>query len=299
MQKQQLDTLLFDLLRQRQAQNTSSQESASIEQLEEIKGNLEQLISRLAISTPQLTPPKTAPFTYQNPTPSENLSSSQLPTAADGRYRLSNNSLALDLHIDRKKCGIITGDLYATVLDFRGESNAYIGSFRSKRGANLTSWEPSLPITAYDADGQSASGTLTFTLVAGKELALQLSLETKIRNLPVDQPITFSGRILSNKSREISIEMEQEVGCQPIEGHSSSGEKYSIKRCLEQAGFEVSQYGRNLAIPTPPLGNWDSGQLHNLHLQLSKDAEERHPLHFNAILLKHHSKPGVVAEQLL
>lgn len=261
----------------------SSEDRQRMQTLDALESDIEKALSNLQ-----------GPQTFSSPYSTNKQAQSPLPI--DGRYTVGNDTYTVELHVDVRGSGIISGDIYSAYSDYRGDFSQYVASFRSEIATKITPQTNPLPIFAYDKEGRKAKGVLLFNTIAGKEISLQIQLDDKVRGLPVSRIITFSGRQVAQTMREICLELEGEAGAEALPEVQFAGQRTTVKTSLEDAGFEVFRVGRYNQIPPPPIGRWDSSQAHGLMTQFAKEPFERKAWNFVTLMLQKHDKKGLIAE---
>ncbi|WP_133111688.1 hypothetical protein [Candidatus Scalindua japonica] len=166
-------------------------------------------------------------------------------------------------------------------------------SFRSEPGVSLTPQTNPLGIVAEDRDGKRSRGELLVSSVSGTEITVHLILESQILGLPLNQSITFAGRYEEATMRELGIEMETEVGTDPMPGWEINGRTMTLETSLEDAGFEVFNVGQRNQIPSPTSGKWDNSQLHGLMSQFAQEPIDRKSWNLHLLMLQESTLDGL------
>lgn len=208
----------------------------------------------------------------------------ELPT--DGRYRFANEHLQIDLRIDLMGSNIISGDISAV---HAGHSE-YLASFRSRPGLPLTNEINPLPVVIEDLENRRAQGRLIIKETQSDQITMALSVDAKIKALPIARPVFFIGSFLASSMREIGIELEAEEGVETTPDWDYEGRLVTIESVLEESGFDVYNVGQRDLIPTPASGNWDDSQLHGLMSSFAQEPLNRLNWHVHLLMLQ---KPRV------
>ncbi len=202
------------------------------------------------------------------------------PLPADGRYRLSNDAVSLELRVDLEVSGIVSADVFALGDGHR----EHVASLRSRPGLELTSASNPLAVVVADVDGRRAEGTLS--LSGGGEAGAVLTVDEQIKALPLAQPMSFVGRFEGRAMRTLGLELETETGTVADVEWPFEGDFVTIESCLGDAGFEVSRVGHRNQIPAPSGGRWDDSQLHGLMTQFAQEPLDRRSWNLHVLMLQ-------------
>ncbi len=209
---------------------------------------------------------------------------------ADGRYRLANDVLEMELRIDLDGSNIVSGDLFAAAAGQR----EYLASFRSPPGTRLQKGSNPLFLVVTDAHRQRADGALQVTQGAGINLLVDLTVYSPVKALPVNQTVSFSGRLEGTAMRRLGLEIEAEAEVLTTPNWEAGGKRISIQSCLENAGFDVYHTGDRSTIPTPDVqGGWDDSQLHGLMTDMARSRLDRPDWQLQALLLQKPKMAGL------
>ena len=209
---------------------------------------------------------------------------------ADGRYAVGNDALAVELRIDLAGSNIISGDIFSAVGGFR----EYVASFRSEPGAEITPVDNPLEIVAEDRDGKHAQGEVLFGSADVTDITMTLLLDAALIALPVNQTMTFAGRFEGDAMRELGVELESEIGIDPLPEWDFNGEAMTVEKSFANAGFDVFNVGFRSQFPSPSSGKWDTSQLHGLMAQFAQEPIDRKSWNLHLLLLEESTLGGLL-----
>lgn len=208
----------------------------------------------------------------------------------DGRYNLSNDVLAVELRIDLGTCNIISGDVFALAGGYR----EYAASFRSEPAAALLSENNPVAIVAEDNEGGRSRGILKFGATAGDEIILTLTMDEPVKAFPVRQAITLAGRYTGASMREIGIELESELGTDPMPSWDFNNRPVTVETCFEEAGFNVFNVGFRDQFPAPSSGRWDTSELHGLMTRFAQEPMDRKSWNLHLLMVRESTTRGLL-----
>lgn len=175
-----------------------------------------------------------------------------------------------------------------------GGFREYVASFRSEPGAEITPVDNPLEIVAEDRDGKHAQGELLFGSVGTTEITMTLLLDAALIALPVNRTLTFAGRFEGNAMRELGVELESEIGVDPLPEWDFNGETITVEKSFANAGFDVFNVGFRSQFPSPSSGQWDTSQLHGLMAQFAQEPIDRKSWNLHLLLLQESTLAGLL-----
>lgn len=175
-----------------------------------------------------------------------------------------------------------------------GGFREYVASFRSEPGAEITPVDNPLEIVAEDRDGKHAQGELLFGSVGTTEITMTLLLDAALIALPVNRTMTFAGRFEGNAMRELGVELESEIGVDPLPEWDFNGETITVEKSFANAGFDVFNVGFRSQFPSPSSGQWDTSQLHGLMAQFAQEPIDRKSWNLHLLLLQESTLAGLL-----
>jgi len=197
----------------------------------------------------------------------------------DGHYEGKNQHVFIDLRIDEKVCGVISGDIFRTA----SEGNSYVASFRTAPGVRIQRSQKSWTLVGQDEHGGRTIGTLHLLCKDDEnKLKGSLTFNKALHSLPVRAPIEFEATYTSDAMRTLGLEWEEEKGIAAPTYYVHNGRQITVETALKDAGLRVKYVGQRSEIPTNGDG-WGTSQLHTLmqdfaQASLSKRAWELHVL---------------------
>ena len=201
----------------------------------------------------------------------------------DGRYRLANDVLHMELRIDLGVSSIVSGDIYAVAEGHR----EYIAFFRSQPGLDIMQTTNPIPIVIEDTEQRQAVGELEIEEGSELNVVVALTATAQIKALPMNQAMLFVGRLEGQAMREIGIEMEVEQETEIAVTWELNDRTITIQSALEEAGFDVFNVGERSAILTPsPDDKWDDSQLHGLMTQFAQEKLDRPDWDLHLLMLQ-------------
>jgi hypothetical protein len=175
-----------------------------------------------------------------------------------------------------------------------GGFREYVASFRSLPGAQITPAANPLQIVAEDRDGKHAQGDLLFSSADATEVTMTLLLEAPLMALPVNQAMTFAGRFEGAAMRELGVELESEIGVDPLPAWDFNGEAMTVEKSFTDAGLDVFNVGFRSQFPSPSSGQWDTSQLHGLMVQFAQEPIDRRSWNLHLLLLHESTMDGLL-----
>jgi hypothetical protein len=218
------------------------------------------------------------------------VTNKMIPIPADGRYNAGNDVLFMVLRIDLKVARMVSADLFATANGHR----EYVASLRSNPGVAVTSGNNPLAVVIEDRDARQARGWLTFHAVTGSEITLDLLVDDQILALPVGRPTALTGRLVDSRMRELGIEMETEMGIEPLPSWEFEGRIITVESCLEDAGFNVFNAGFRDQFPSPSSGKWDTSELHGLMRAHAQEPLDRKSWNLHLLMVRESTLDGLL-----
>ena len=209
---------------------------------------------------------------------------------ADGRYNVGNDLLTMELRVDVGGTNIVSGDLFAVAAGHQ----EYVASFRSLPGSTIGPADNPLSIVLEDRDGKQAQGLIAFTNDTGTEIVLELVVDSQILALPVGQPAAFAGRFMDSSLRELGLEMESEIGIDPLPSYEFNGRTITVETCLEDAGFNVFNVGHRDQFPSPSSGKWDTSELHGLMSTYAQEPLDRKSWNLHLLMAQESTLNGLL-----
>ena len=209
----------------------------------------------------------------------------------DGRYRLANANLEMELRIDLKDSKIISGDLFST----NRLGREYLASFRTPPGMDPRSSSQALAVIIEDRRARRASGSLQILTNIPEATSVTLTSDTTVDALPVGRAITFAGQFEGTSLRRLGLEVEVEADITRSPEWQQNGHVFTIESCLSKAGFDVYNTGDRSTIPKLPddQGGWDDAQLHGLMTDFARVRLDRPDWQLQALFLDKPRKVGL------
>ena len=210
----------------------------------------------------------------------------------DGRYEGGNADEFLDLRIDRKGHGLISGDVFLAGSDRRD----YLASFRTVAGAapaGLT-----CDILWFSSDGRTADGRLTLTPDPDDTATVQLRVGRQLNGLPAGDLAPVTVRWQSDEFRRIDVEQEVEERVDVPATAEVNGLSLTFEGILREAGFDVGRSGTPSVIPRQDGGwEWNEANVFSvLSAQMAKYAAadlSRPAWQVQTLMLSRSTRPDV------
>ncbi|WP_436397689.1 hypothetical protein [Roseobacter sp. S98] len=190
----------------------------------------------------------------------------ELPPVADGRYTGGNARLVLELRMDIRGTGVISGDL----MGRRAGREDYLASFRTVPGVRPdATLSAGWPAEFCAGDRTTAHGIVWLRpSLAGGTIVIALHVDGALPGLPARTTFEMTAEWESPYLRRLGIEMEMENGTEPPPTWKSGRRQITVKSALQDAGFEVTDTGVRNRIPEQKDG-WGQAELHTLMTDLA------------------------------
>lgn len=233
-------------------------------------------------------------FDIQQPNPPTAARGEPLPQ--DGRYRLANSRLELDLRIDIGGSNIVSADLFVANVCSERHSRIYLASLRNRPGLALSTHRLPLPIVVQDGNGRRAQGELDVVSNAAG-LAVGITIDAQVNGLPAGQVVILSGHFEGPQMRTLGLELESEVGVTTEPVWEIGNRVVTVESCLRDAGFDLHSTGRrtriDVRVDKDTWQGWDDSQLHTLMTLLAQARIDRPEWQMQALMLTRPSLAGL------
>lgn len=207
----------------------------------------------------------------------------------DGRYAGGSPEIWIELRLDLRECGIVSGDLYRLQPDARH----YVASFRTAPGGvrENGSW----PIIGQDEYDRRVEGRLWLEPLSDPpdSLSGRIRFEGPLEGIPPRRSIPFALERLSSAFRSLGLEIEIEEGVEPIRGYSFSDRLMTLEEALASAGIATYTTGIADRIPRVAAG-WGMAQLHALMSDLAQSPLQRRAWEIHMLLLSDSDREGLL-----
>ncbi len=216
-------------------------------------------------------------------------SKNKTPNLKDGLYIASNDQLKSDLRIDMKGTGIISMDIFG----ISGDSVAYLASFRTNPGAELSESQKTFEVICEDKDEKTTRGKLIFSPVSEMKASVELKLDDHLYGLPSNYPVLLTAQWLHSYFRKIGVETEQEENVMDIPSYEFEGKTVTVDSCFENTGIKLVRAGERDNIPAT-ISGWDDAQLHALMSQFADESLDRKDWLLHLLLLSKSKLSGLL-----
>jgi hypothetical protein len=208
----------------------------------------------------------------------------------DGRYAGGSPEIWIELRLDLRECGIVSGDLYRLQPD----SRHYVASFRTASGGAREngSW----PIVGQDEHDRRVEGRLWLEPLSDPpdSLSGRIRFEGPLEGIPPRRSIPFALERLSSAFRTLGLEIESEEGVESIRGYPFSDRLMTIEEALAHAGIATYVTGIPDRIPRAAATGWEMAQLHALMSDLAQAPLHRRAWEIHMLILSYSDRAGLL-----